>query len=47
MLIHNCSATANVRHQFTIDLLDIWIPATNLGFVSLNDGVVGIFGYVL
>lgn len=29
-----------------MDLLDIWIPATNLGLVNLNDGLVGIFGYV-
>ena len=32
------------RQQFIIDLLDVWIPATNLGLVNLNDGVVGIFG---
>ncbi|KAI0815261.1 peroxisomal biogenesis factor 11 [Irpex lacteus] len=37
-------ATAGVRYQFIIDLLDIWIPATNLGFVNLNDGIVGLFG---
>lgn len=35
------------RQQFIIDLLDVWIPATNLGFVNLNEGIVGIFGYVL
>ncbi|KAF7789908.1 hypothetical protein EIP86_000856 [Pleurotus ostreatoroseus] len=33
------------RQQFIIDLLDVWIPATNLGLVNLNDGIVGIFGY--
>ncbi|KAJ6621239.1 peroxisomal biogenesis factor 11 [Mycena sp. CBHHK59/15] len=37
---------AAIRHQFTIDLLDLWNPATSLGFSSLNDGVVGIFGLV-
>lgn len=35
-----------VRYQFIIDLLDVWIPATNLGYVNLNDGVLGLFGYV-
>ncbi|KAI0348679.1 peroxisomal biogenesis factor [Trametopsis cervina] len=40
------SATADVRYQFIIDLLDVWIPATNLGFVNLNDGVLGIFGVI-
>jgi len=39
-------AAADVRYQFIIDLLDIWIPATNLGLVNLNDGVVGIFGLI-
>jgi hypothetical protein len=34
------------RFQFIIDILDIWLPATNLGFVHFNDGVLGIFGYV-
>ncbi|KAI0374318.1 peroxisomal biogenesis factor 11 [Pilatotrama ljubarskyi] len=33
-----------VRYQFIIDLLDVWIPATNIGLVNLNDGVLGIFG---
>lgn len=33
-----------VRYQFIIDLLDIWIPATNIGLVNLNDGLLGIFG---
>ncbi|KAI0757149.1 peroxisomal biogenesis factor 11 [Daedaleopsis nitida] len=35
-----------VRYQFIIDLLDVWIPATNVGLVNLNDGVLGIFGLV-
>ncbi len=35
------------RQQFIIDLLDVWIPAANLGVVNLNDGILGIFGYVL
>ena len=39
------SARADTRFQFIVDLLDLWIPATNLGLVNLNDGVVGFFGY--
>ncbi|KAI0702502.1 peroxisomal biogenesis factor [Cytidiella melzeri] len=39
-------ATADIRYQFIIDLLDVWIPATNLGYVNLNDGVLGIFGLI-
>ncbi|KAJ7110083.1 peroxisomal biogenesis factor 11 [Mycena epipterygia] len=37
---------AAVRHQFIIDVLDLWNPATSLGFSNLNDGVVGIFGVI-
>ncbi|KAF7339362.1 Peroxisomal biogenesis factor [Mycena sanguinolenta] len=37
---------AAVRHQFVIDLLDLWNPATSLGLSNLNDGVVGIFGVI-
>jgi peroxin-11B len=37
---------AAVRHQFIIDMLDLWNPATSLGLSNLNDGVVGIFGSV-
>ncbi|KAJ7619155.1 peroxisomal biogenesis factor 11 [Mycena polygramma] len=37
---------AAVRHQFIIDVLDLWIPATALGLSSLNDGVVGSFGVI-
>ncbi len=33
-----------VRYQFVMDVLDVWIPATNVGLVNLNDGVLGIFG---
>ena len=38
------TAREAVRYQFIMDLLDIWIPATNIGLVGLNDGVLGIFG---
>lgn len=37
----------SIRQQFFIDILDIWIPATNLGYVNLNDGVLGVFGCVV
>ncbi|GBE77920.1 peroxisomal biogenesis factor [Sparassis latifolia] len=40
------TAREATRHQFIIDILDVWIPATNLGFVNFNDGVLGIFGLV-
>ncbi|KAK7694499.1 hypothetical protein QCA50_001685 [Cerrena zonata] len=35
-----------VRQQFVIDILDVWIPATNIGLVNFNDGVLGIFGFI-
>ncbi|KAJ7235885.1 peroxisomal biogenesis factor 11 [Mycena haematopus] len=37
---------AAVRHQFIIDFLDLWNPASSLGLSNLNDGVVGIFGVI-
>ena len=40
------TAREEVRYQFIIDLLDVWIPATNIGLVNLNDGILGIFGLV-
>ncbi|KAF9270341.1 peroxisomal biogenesis factor [Marasmius fiardii PR-910] len=41
------SATRNqTRHQLLIDMLDLWIPATNIGLTNLNDGVLGIFGLI-
>lgn len=35
-----------VRYQFIIDILDIWIPAFNLGLVNVNDGIVGFAGLI-
>ncbi|KIY45459.1 peroxisomal biogenesis factor 11 [Fistulina hepatica ATCC 64428] len=32
------------REQFTIDVLDVWIPAAALGLVNVNDGLLGLFG---
>lgn len=40
------AARAALRYQFIIDSLDVWLPATNLGFVHLNDGVLGFTGTV-
>jgi len=38
------AARAAVQYQFIIDSLDIWIPATNLGIVHFNDGILGFSG---
>jgi peroxin-11B len=38
------SIRAATRQQFIIDILDVWLPASNLGLVNLNDGVLGVFG---
>jgi peroxin-11B len=32
--------------QIVQDSMDWWIPATNLGFTNLNDGVLGALGLV-
>lgn len=40
-------ARAALRYQFIIDSLDVWLPATNLGFVNFNDGILGFTGSVL
>jgi len=40
------AARAAVRYQFIIDSLDVWLPATNLGFVNFNDGVLGFTGTI-
>jgi len=32
--------------QLVMDSCDIWIPATNLGYTKLNDGVLGFLGSV-
>ncbi|KAG8833448.1 Peroxisomal membrane protein PMP27 [Serendipita sp. 411] len=36
---------AAVRYQLLLDVLDMWIPATGLGIVNFNDGVVGFLGF--
>ncbi|EIN14166.1 peroxisomal biogenesis factor 11 [Punctularia strigosozonata HHB-11173 SS5] len=37
---------SGVRYQFAMDLLDFWIPASNVGLVNFNDGVLGLFGFI-
>ncbi|KAF8478771.1 peroxisomal biogenesis factor 11, partial [Gautieria morchelliformis] len=37
----------SMRHQIFIDTLDVSLPASALGLVDLNDGVVSILGFVL
>jgi hypothetical protein len=41
------SARAATLTQFTSDVLDIWLPTTNLGIVNLNDGALGLIGCVV
>ncbi|KAG8905620.1 Peroxisomal membrane protein PMP27 [Tulasnella sp. 403] len=35
-----------IRFQLILDMLDIWLPASNLGYVWINDGVAGIIGVI-
>ncbi|KAH9944515.1 peroxisomal biogenesis factor [Epithele typhae] len=45
--LHNLQVARDVlRYQFIIDILDVWIPATNIGLVNFNEGVLGIFGFI-
>jgi len=37
---------AATRQQFIIDILDVWLPASTLGLVKINDGVLGMFGFI-
>ncbi|KAJ9094956.1 hypothetical protein QFC21_005748 [Naganishia friedmannii] len=37
---------ATLVSQLTLDCLDFWIPATNLGYAHLNDGAIGAIGVV-
>ena len=39
------SQRQSILSQLIMDSLDIWIPATNLGYGNLNDGTVGLFGW--
>ncbi|KZS93465.1 peroxisomal biogenesis factor 11 [Sistotremastrum niveocremeum HHB9708] len=35
---------AAVKSQFKLDIIDLWIPASGLQLVNLNDGIVGLLG---
>ncbi|KAF8516143.1 peroxisomal biogenesis factor [Hysterangium stoloniferum] len=37
---------AATRHQLVIDMFDVWLPATALGLVNVNDGAAGILGFI-
>ncbi len=46
---HGCCRVAFRERQLIIsqivqDSMDFWIPANNLGFSHLNDGVIGALG---
>ncbi|EMD41747.1 hypothetical protein CERSUDRAFT_79384 [Gelatoporia subvermispora B] len=40
------SAREATRYQFTLDMLDIWLPAANIGLVNFNDGILGLCGLI-
>ncbi|KAG5648095.1 hypothetical protein DXG03_007130 [Asterophora parasitica] len=40
------AAQVAARRQFTIDILDVWLPATGAGITNLNEGTLGIFGLI-
>ncbi|KAF8559202.1 peroxisomal biogenesis factor 11, partial [Imleria badia] len=37
---------SDTRYQFVVDILDISIPASNLGLVNIDDGIVGLAGFI-
>jgi peroxin-11B len=37
---------AATRYQFAMDCVDVWLPASALGIVGLNDGIVGLCGLI-
>ncbi|KAL1749067.1 peroxisomal biogenesis factor 11 [Schizophyllum fasciatum] len=40
------AARAATREQIYIDVLDAWIPASALGLTTVNDGFLGLAGFV-
>jgi len=40
------SARAATRQQLIIDMCDVSIPATGAGIFTINEGTLGILGYV-
>lgn len=47
MSSHSISARKNNRQQLTMDLLDVWIPATGAQLLNINEGTLGILGCVM
>jgi len=41
------SARKATKQQLTIDLLDVWIPAAGAELVHVNEGALGLLGYVV
>lgn len=41
------SERSTTQYQLIIDLLDVWLPATALGIVNVNDGIAGTLGCVI
>lgn len=35
---------AATRYQFTMDCLDLWLPAASIGLVNFNEGILGLLG---
>jgi len=46
MEAYSTSARAATRQQLIIDMCDVWIPATGAGILTVNEGALGILGYV-
>ena len=40
------SARLATRKQFTIDILDVWIPAAGADLVRVSEGTLGLLGCV-
>lgn len=38
------SQRQSILSQLVSDSLDVWIPATGLGYTNLNEGTLGAFG---
>jgi peroxin-11B len=47
LMVVVCRQRSSVRYQFAMDLLDFWLPASNIGLVNLNEGALGLFGLAL
>jgi peroxin-11B len=43
---NECRQRASTRYQFIMDCVDVWLPASALGLVSVSDGLIGSCGLV-